>query len=77
MTDSDVLASVFLLNPRTGERARRLACAVHLLRGGMTRTECVAQLRVRFGILQPVAWRVVDMASDMAGDCACPHKVKS
>lgn len=66
MTDADTLAAVFILNPRTGERARRLACAVHLMRGGMTRTECVAALRVRFGILQPVAWRVVDMAADMA-----------
>lgn len=66
MTDADTLAAVFVLNPRTGERARRLACAVHLLRSGLSRSECVAAIRVRFSVQQPVAWRVVDMAADMA-----------
>ena len=66
MNDAAVLEAVFVLNPRTGERAKRLACAVHLMRGGMTRTECVAAIRLRFGVMQPVAWRVVEMAADMA-----------
>lgn len=66
MTDSDILAAVFALNPRTGARARRLACAVQLLRSGLARRDATMQIRVRFGVGQAVAWRVVDMAADMA-----------
>ena len=68
MTDADTLAAVFVLNPRTGERARRLACAVHLLRTGLSRREVTRQIRARFSVGPLEAWRVVDMASDMAGD---------
>ena len=68
MTEAEILAAVYALNPRTGERARRLACAVALLRQGMVRREACKMLRVRFTICQQEAWRLVDMASDMAGD---------
>lgn len=61
-----LLEAVFVLNPRTGARAKRLVCAVQLLQGGATRGAAVALLQQRFGITQPVAWRVVDMAADMA-----------
>ncbi len=61
-----LLEAVFVLNPRTGARAKRLVCAVQLLQRGASRGEAIAQLQQRFGITQPVAWRVVDMAADMA-----------
>ena len=66
MTADLLLQAVFVLNPRTGERARRLVVAVQLLQGGASRSDAVAQLRKRFSVSQPVAWRVVDMAADMA-----------
>jgi hypothetical protein len=48
-----VLEAAWVLNPRSVQRARRLALAVQLL-------------RQRCGVGQPEAWRIVDMASDMA-----------
>lgn len=66
MTADLVLEAVFLLNPRTGERARRLVCAVQLLRAGTEKKDAVLQIRQRFGVGWHAAWRVVDMAADMA-----------
>lgn len=66
MNDADVLAAVFVLNPRTGARAKRLAMAVSLLREGLERREVNRQIRLRFNVGRAVAWRVVDMAADMA-----------
>lgn len=66
MNDADVLAAVFVLNPRTGARAKRLALAVSLLREGLERREVNRQIRLRFNVGRAVAWRVVDMAADMA-----------
>ena len=63
--ESELLEAVFLLNPRTGERARRLVCAVRLLKGGATRRDAAAQIQQRFAVGQPEAWRVVDMAADI------------
>lgn len=60
-----ILEAVFILAPRTGERARRLVCATELLRGGMARREAVSQIQRRFAVGQPEAWRVVDMAADI------------
>lgn len=67
MTDVAFAEAVFVLNPRTGERARRLACAVRLLKGGMAVADVRVEIRLRFHVKNPVAWRVVDMAADMAG----------
>ena len=66
MSEVAILECVAALNPRTLERARRLAVAVSLLRTGMHRREVSAVIRVRFGVVQQEAWRVVDMAADMA-----------
>lgn len=75
MTDAAAFSeAVFVLNPRTGERARRLACAVRLLRGGMSVSDVRVEIRLRFSVTRPVAWRVVDMAADMAGAPAAPEK---
>jgi hypothetical protein len=60
-----ILEAVFILNPRTGERARRLACAVQLLRANASKLEAARQIRLRFEVSQPVAWHVVNMAADM------------
>lgn len=60
-----ILEAVFILAPRTGERARRLACAADLLRAGTGRRDAAIQIQRRFAVGQPEAWRVVDMAADM------------
>lgn len=65
MNAEAILEAVFVLNPRTGERARRLACAVQLLRANASRRDAAAQIQRRFAVGQPEAWRVVDMAADM------------
>ena len=67
MTADDILAAVYLLNRGTAERARRLACAMALMRSGVARKEAVLQIRARFTVCQSEAWRVVDMACDVAG----------
>jgi hypothetical protein len=67
-----ILEAVFVLNPRTGERARRLAAAVRLLRSGKKRGEACALIQAQFGVCQSNAWRIVDMAADMAD---APRKV--
>jgi hypothetical protein len=66
MSTELLLEAVFVLNPRTGKRARLLVCAVQLLRSGVPRRDVVSQIRERFSVAQPVAWRVVEMAADMA-----------
>ena len=66
MSTELLLEAVFVLNPRTGARARRLVCAVQLLRSGLSRRDVVSQIQERFSVAQPVAWRVVNMAADMA-----------
>lgn len=72
MTADDILAAVYMLNRGTAERARRLACAVALMRAGMTRRAAVAQIRARFVVCHSEAWRMVDMASDVAGKDNAP-----
>ncbi len=67
MTADDILAAVYLLNRGTAERARRLACAVALMRAGMTRRAVTQQIRARFGVCRTEAWIVVDVAADVAG----------
>lgn len=59
---------VHLLAPRVLERARRLEVAVQLLAAGQHRREVSGIIQRRFGISQQVAWKIVDMAADMAGE---------
>lgn len=66
MSTELLLEAVFVLNPRTGMRAKRLVCAVQMLRAGTSRRDAVAQIQLRFEVGQPEAWRIVDMAADMA-----------
>jgi hypothetical protein len=68
MTADDLLQCVQTLNPGTLERARRLALAIAMLRGGMAHGYVRSIIRVRFEVDRIEAWRIVDMASDMAGE---------
>lgn len=61
------LELIYALDPRVCERARRLSLAIELLRNGTRPDEARRTLRERFGLQQPHAWRIVDMANDMAG----------
>ena len=61
------LALICIIDPRVIERARRLEFALRHLRAGMSPVDVRAALRRQFGIAQPLAWRIVDMASDLAG----------
>lgn len=67
MSADEILEAVFVINPRTGERARQLVCAVGLLREGKTTREASAIVRERFQISRCSAWRIVDIANDLAG----------
>lgn len=66
MSHDEIIEAVHALNPRALQRARRFACALALLRAGMSRREACATLRLRYRIIQQEAWRLVDMAADIA-----------
>lgn len=68
MSADAILEAVHALNPRTLGRARRLTVALELLRQGHTRGEAIALIQQRCSISRVEAWRLVDMASDMAGN---------
>ena len=61
------LEVIYALDPRVFERARRLSLAIELLRAGVDRRQASGEVRRRFGISQQWAWKIVDMAHDMAG----------
>lgn len=75
MSDAAILEAVQVLNPRTIDRARRLARAIDLLNAGATRGEASKAIQQRFGVCQSTAWRVVDIAADLAGRPADERKV--
>lgn len=66
MSDAAILEAVQALSPATMDRARRLARAIDLLNAGATRGEAIKAIQLRFGVCQSTAWRVVDVAADMA-----------
>ena len=67
MSADDIIEAVHVLNPRTLDRARRLSLAIDLLRRGHSKRHTIALLRERCSINRLEAWRLVAMASDMAG----------
>ncbi len=67
MSDADLIAAVEVVDPRALAKARRLACALLLIRQGMNRREIVHALRGRFCVERLEAWRVMSVAWDMAG----------
>ncbi len=49
------------------QRARRLEFAIRQLSAGMTPTDCRRLVMERFMCSRVTAWRIVDMAVDLAG----------
>ena len=64
ITESMILAEVA---PQAMERARRLEYAIKLIRQGECRRKVSGAIHERFGVSRPTAWRIVDMAFDLAG----------
>jgi hypothetical protein len=64
----DLIEVLYAIEPRSFERARRVKTAMDLLRSGMPRAAVSVEIQRRYGISQPQAWRVVDMAFDMVGE---------
>jgi hypothetical protein len=63
----ELLEVIYAIDPSACERARRVKTAMELLGAGMRRREISGEIQRRFGVSQPTAWLVVDMAVDMAG----------
>lgn len=64
MTTDDLL---HIVDAAALERVRRLEVALQLIRAGYPRREVSGTLQRRFSIAQPTAWRIVEMAWDLAG----------
>jgi hypothetical protein len=64
---ADLMELVFVIDAKACERARQVKLAMYLLRSGMPTREIRREMQRRFGVSQPTAWRIVDMAVDMAG----------
>ena len=76
MSDAALLEAVHVLNPRTLDRARRLSCALQLLRAGESQRAARVLLRQRFGCDRLESWRIVSLAADMAGAIEVRVEVK-
>lgn len=61
------LEAVHTLSPRVLERAQQLQYAVMLIRTGTSSREASGIVRRRFECSGSTAWRLVDMAVDLAG----------
>jgi hypothetical protein len=73
MTQTDeLLECIAALNPGAMQRAKRLVMAITMLRTGHTPKEARALLQRRSGCQKVEAWRLVEMALDMAGPVAKP-----
>ena len=63
----NLLELVYVVDARAIERARRLEAAIALLNAGRSRREVSGELQRRFLLTQTSAWRIADMAHDLAG----------
>ncbi len=63
-----ILDLVHTLDPHVIERARRLEVAMRLLRDGYSRREVSGMIHAQFKVPRSSAWRITDMAFDMAGE---------
>lgn len=61
-----LLDIVHAIDPLAIQRARRVEVAIQMLEAGHQPADVRAMLRSRYGMLQPAAWRIVDIAVDMA-----------
>ena len=64
MTSLDLIHAI---DPRVLERARRLEAAIKLLQAGHSLRESRGLIIRQFHVDRTQAWRIVDMAVDMAG----------
>ena len=58
---------VHVVDPQALDRARRLEFAIRQIAAGVKRSQIVVMVQAQFRCSQPTAWRVVDMAFDLAG----------
>ena len=58
---------VHVVDPQALERARRLEFAIRQITSGVRRSQIVVMVQTQFRCSQPTAWRVLDMAFDLAG----------
>jgi hypothetical protein len=65
--DEVLLELLFVVDPDAIERAKRLQLAMRMLRDGFTRRQVSGFLIRHHSIPQQTAWRIVDMAIDLAG----------
>lgn len=70
MTMLTLLEAVQALAPQAVERARRLQYAAALLSQGRSRREVSGMVFARYGCTRSKAWRLVNMAADLAGEIA-------
>lgn len=63
----DIVDVLHVIEPRSLERAKRVKLALEMLQRGMPLCEVRIQIERKFEISRQHAWRVVDMALDMAG----------
>lgn len=68
MTMLTLLEAVQAVAPQAMERARRLQYAAALLSQGRSRREVSGLVFARYGCSRSKAWRLVNMAADLAGD---------
>lgn len=66
MTMLTLLEAVQAVAPQAIERAQRLQYAATLLRQGRTRREVSGLVFARYGCSRSKAWRLVNMAADLA-----------
>lgn len=64
MTSAELIQVV---DPQALERARRLEFAIRQIKSGVRRCEIVAMLRAQYSVSRKSAYRVVEMAIDLAG----------
>ena len=69
-TTLSLLEAVQALAPQAVERARRLQYAATLLGQGRSRREVSGIVYARYGCTRSKAWRLVNMAADLAGEIA-------
>lgn len=68
-----ILEAVQAVAPEALERAQRLQYAAKLLTEGYTRREVSGRVFDRYRCTRPTAWRLVDMAADLAGQLPQPR----
>lgn len=67
-TTLSLLEAVQALAPQAVERARRLQYAAALLSQGRSRREVSGMVFARYHCTRSKAWRLVNMAADLAGE---------